>query len=112
MRETLSSSRDRLQEGPLRRSRQDLLRAERPGEACQRLVRGDATGPEATSHEERRHLGAQSDGHSRMADAIGPPALGEADDEQAGVSGSFEDTSSARADEKGLGRDSNNLLYQ
>ena len=92
--------------------RQDLLGPERPGETCQRLVRGDATGPEATSHEERRHLGAQSDGHSRVADAIGPPAIGEADDEQAGVSGRFEDTCAAPGDENGLGHGSNNLLYQ
>ena len=63
-------------------------------------------------HEERWHLGAQSDGQSRVADAFGSPAIGEADDEQAGVAGRFEDTCFARGDENGLGDDSDNLLHQ
>ena len=108
----LCRARDAVGAAPLWRSGQDLLGPERPGETCQRLVRSDATGPEATSHEEGWHLGAQSDGRSRVAYAIGPPTIGEADDEQAGVSGRFEDTFFARADENGLGHDSNNLLYQ
>jgi hypothetical protein len=82
-------------------ARQDPLGSERPGEACQCLVRGDAAGAEATSHKERRYLGAQSD-----------PAIGEADDEQACVAGCFEHTCFARADEHGLCGDSNNLLHE
>ena len=46
------------------------------------------------------------------ADAFGSPAIGQADDEQAGVAGRFEDTCFARADENGLGDDSDNLLHQ
>ena len=47
-----------------------------------------------------------------LADAFGSPAIGEADDEQAGVAGRFEDTFFARADENGLGGDSDDLLHQ
>jgi hypothetical protein len=68
--------------------------------------------PEATSDEERWHLGAQSDAQSRVADAFGSPTIGEADDEQAGVAGCLEDTCFARGDENGLRDDPDNLLHQ
>ena len=67
-------------------------------EACQRLVGSDAAGAEAASHEERWYLGAQSDSKSGVAEAFGSPTVGEADDEQTGVAGCFEDTGFARAD--------------
>ena len=92
--------------------RKDPIRRERPGEACQRLVGGDAAGAEAAAHEERRHLRAQSDGQSRESEALGSPAIGEADDEQAGVAGRFEDTYFTRTYENGLGGDSDDLLHQ
>jgi hypothetical protein len=47
-----------------------------------------------------------------LADAFASPAVGEADDEQAGVARRFEHTCFARADENGLGDDSDNLLHQ
>jgi hypothetical protein len=92
--------------------RQVPLGSKRPGEARQCLVRGHAAGAEATSYEERWYFGTQGDGHSRVADAFGPPAVGQADNEQACITGCFEHTCFARADENGLGDDSDNLLHQ
>jgi hypothetical protein len=89
-----------------------LVRPECPGETRQRLARGDAAWAKATSHEERWHPGAKSDGHSRLANAFGSPAIGKADDEQASVARCFEHARFARADENGLGDDSDNLLHE
>src|SRR5262249_50359966 len=62
---------------PLRLSRP---RSEGPCEARQRLARGHAAGPDATSNEECRRLRRCSDREASSADALGPPAVGEAQD--------------------------------
>jgi hypothetical protein len=89
-----------------------MLGRERPREAGQRLARSDAAGPEAAPHEECRYVGARGNCDAHGPDAFRPPAVGQADHEQAGVTRCFEDAFFPGGDENRLGDDSNHLLHQ
>ena len=84
---------------------------ERPREARQRLVGATPLGPEAASHEERRHR-ASPRPRGAPADALGPPAVGETDDEHPRVTRGLENAFLARRHEHRLGDDSDDLLNE
>src|SRR5207244_1070128 len=69
---------------------------ERPGEARHRLTRGDPAGPESLADEERRTGRLPGDREARLAEPVLAPAVGEPQDEQAGVVGCSNDPFRAR----------------